>query len=63
MVKLIEKIKAAEAEDKPYVAFEFYPPRTAEGVTNLYKRFGRMVQQSESKLQLALAKFRDKLHL
>lgn len=46
MVKLIEKIKAAEAEDKPWVAFEFYPPRTADGVANLYKRFDRMTQQS-----------------
>lgn len=46
MVKISEKIKAAEAEGKTWVAFEFYPPRTADGVANLYKRFGRMTQQS-----------------
>jgi hypothetical protein len=46
MVKISEKIKAAEAEGKTWVAFEFYPPRTADGVANLYKRFGRMTLQS-----------------
>ena len=47
MVKLTAIIAKAEAEsDKPWVAFEFYPPRTPDGVANLYKRFGRMEQQS-----------------
>lgn len=47
MVKIVDQIKKAEAEsDKPWVAFEFYPPRTKEGVDNLYKRFGRMAAQS-----------------
>lgn len=46
MVKIVDQIKKAEAEsDKPWVAFEFYPPRTKEGVDNLYKRFGRMAAQ------------------
>ena len=46
MVKLSEKIAAAEAaSDAPWVAFEFFPPRTADGVANLYKRFDRMTLQ------------------
>jgi 5,10-methylenetetrahydrofolate reductase len=48
MVKLIDQINAADASGTPYVAFEFFPPRTAEGVANLYKRFRRMAQQSAS---------------
>jgi len=30
----------------PYVAFEYFPPRTAEGVTTLQKRFVRMASQA-----------------
>ncbi len=35
---MTEAIAAAEASKKPYVAFEFFPPRTPEGLENLYKR-------------------------
>ena len=49
MVKLTEKIHAAEAAGEgPWVAFEFFPPRTADGVSNLYKRFDRMAKQGAS---------------
>jgi methylenetetrahydrofolate reductase (NADPH) len=47
MVKIIDKIREAERKDSPYIAFEYYPPRTADGVANLYKRFARMAQQGE----------------
>ena len=29
----------------PYVAFEYFPPRTADGVAALQKRFVRMASQ------------------
>jgi hypothetical protein len=45
MVKISEKIKEAQAKNEPFISFEYYPPRTAEGVANLYKRFARMAQQ------------------
>jgi methylenetetrahydrofolate reductase (NADPH) len=35
----------AEKGDTPYVAFEYFPPRTAEGVASLQKRFVRMASQ------------------
>ncbi len=41
--KLIEQIRAHEAAGRPFIAFEYFPPRTAEGVANLYKRLERMV--------------------
>jgi len=45
MVKLVDSIREAEGKEGTYIAFEFYPPRTAEGVSNLTKRFARMLQQ------------------
>lgn len=47
MPKIINLLAEAEKEGKPYIAFEFYPPRTADGVANLTKRFARMQQQRE----------------
>ena len=32
-------------DGKPYIAFEYFPPRTEEGVANLKKRFARMASQ------------------
>lgn len=32
-------------QSKTLSAFEYFPPRTADGVTNLYKRFGRMAER------------------
>ena len=46
MVKIVDRIHEEEAKKKPYIAFEFYPPRTAEGTNNLTRRFARMLQQS-----------------
>lgn len=48
MVKIIDLIndfKAANA-DKPFIAFEYFPPRTEQGVQNLYERFDRMKLQN-----------------
>lgn len=36
-----------EAERKPFFSFEYYPPRTDDGVANLYSRLGRMARQRE----------------
>ncbi|KAI8911667.1 methylenetetrahydrofolate reductase-domain-containing protein [Gorgonomyces haynaldii] len=43
-MKIIEKIRAAEAEDRCYWSFEYFPPKTEAGVTNLYDRMDRMYQ-------------------
>ena len=45
MVKIIDRIREAETAKAPYIAFEFYPPRTAEGTANLTRRFARMLGQ------------------
>ena len=39
MVKIIEKVKTWKAENpgKPFIAFEYFPPRTEQGVANLYE--------------------------
>lgn len=42
-MKVIEKIKAAEAENQTLFSFEFFPPKTEEGVKNLFERMERMV--------------------
>lgn len=42
--KIIDKI-AALPEGKPFVSFEYFPPRTADGVEKLYARIGRMAEQ------------------
>ena len=31
--------------DTPFIAFEYFPPRTEQGVQNLYERFDRMKNQ------------------
>lgn len=45
MPKIVDMFKD-HAEDG-FIAFEYFPPRTEEGVSNLYKRFTRMASQSE----------------
>lgn len=45
--KIIEKIKQAVAEKKPFYSFEFFPPKTQPGVMNLYSRLDRMVANFE----------------
>jgi 5,10-methylenetetrahydrofolate reductase len=37
----------AAVQDEVHTAIEFFPPRTPEGVQNLYKRFASFAQQSE----------------
>jgi methylenetetrahydrofolate reductase (NADPH) len=44
MVKIIDILKANEGKP-PLTAFEYYPPRTEEGVKNLMKRLSRMQHQ------------------
>ena len=45
MGKIIDMLK--DHKDG-FIAFEYFPPRTAEGVANLHKRFLRMSSQGES---------------
>lgn len=42
MVKITQKLAKAFEEDRPFWSFEFFPPKTEAGVTNLYDRFERM---------------------
>ena len=37
-----EKLAQEEASGKPGISFEFFPPKTAQGVQNLYDRMDRM---------------------
>jgi 5,10-methylenetetrahydrofolate reductase len=46
MPKISEILAVAEKEDRPWIAFEYFPPRTPEGVKTLYSRFKRMASQS-----------------
>lgn len=42
-MKIIDKINAKIAEGKSFFSFEYFPPRTEEGVENLYEKQERMV--------------------
>lgn len=42
-MKVLEKIRDASAQDRVTFSFEYFPPRTDEGVENLYERMDRMV--------------------
>ena len=35
----------AATHDRPFVSFEYFAPRTDDGVRNLTARFGRMAKQ------------------
>ncbi|PVU99495.1 hypothetical protein BB559_000668 [Furculomyces boomerangus] len=41
-MKIIDKINKAEQEGRPYWSFEYFPPKTPQGVLNLYERIERM---------------------
>lgn len=41
--KVIDKMNAFMAKNETFYSFEFFPPRTADGVTNLFERQKRMV--------------------
>lgn len=43
--KISELIRERRPEDGPFIAFEFFPPRTESGVQNLRARFARLQQQ------------------
>lgn len=43
--KLVDLITAAESSGRPYYAIEFFPPRTPEGLANLYSRWARFREQ------------------
>lgn len=40
--KIIEKLLLAKGEKRPFYSFEFFPPKTRAGVTNLFSRIERM---------------------
>eukprot|EP00898_Chlorokybus_atmophyticus_P001234 jgi/Chlat1/2110/Chrsp17S02699 len=42
-MKIIDKVRQAESEGRNYFSFEYFPPRTDEGVDNLFERMDRMV--------------------
>ncbi|CAM8947732.1 unnamed protein product [Rhodiola kirilowii] len=42
-MKIVDKIKAAEDQGKVSFSFEFFPPRTDDGVENLFDKMERMV--------------------
>lgn len=43
-MKITEKIQQAAQDDRSYWSFEYFPPKTAQGVQNLYDRMERMYQ-------------------
>lgn len=47
-MKVIEKIRAAEAQNQILFSFEYFPPKTDDGVENLFERMERMVSHSPS---------------
>jgi methylenetetrahydrofolate reductase (NADPH) len=44
--KIIDLINARSGEDEAFVSLEFFPPRTKEGVKNLYSRMERMKENT-----------------
>lgn len=40
--KFIDKIQRKIEENQPFFSFEYFPPRTADGLNNLYERIKRM---------------------
>ncbi|KAJ1967990.1 methylenetetrahydrofolate reductase (NAD(P)H) met13, partial [Dispira parvispora] len=41
-MKVIDKIETATKENRPFWSFEYFPPKTQQGVVNLYDRLERM---------------------
>ncbi|KAF9573650.1 hypothetical protein EC968_008287 [Mortierella alpina] len=41
-MKIVDKIHQKIAEGKPFYSFEYFPPKTSQGLTNLFDRIGRM---------------------
>jgi len=59
MPKISDLIEKAEKDDGPYFAVEYFPPRTADGLTKLYERSARIAHQSEFSW-LAFAELRSR---
>ena len=51
MPKIIDSMRTADAAGDVYVAFEYFPPRTKDGVVALHKRIARMAEQSKQRRQ------------
>ncbi|KAG0235052.1 hypothetical protein BGW41_000944 [Actinomortierella wolfii] len=47
-MKITAKIAELTGEGKPYYSFEYFPPKTAQGMSNLFDRMGRMQALSPS---------------
>ncbi|OEL32931.1 Methylenetetrahydrofolate reductase 1 [Dichanthelium oligosanthes] len=47
-MKVIEKIQAAAEDGRTAFSFEYFPPKTEEGVENLFERMDRMVAHGPS---------------
>ncbi|KAF3621494.1 Methylenetetrahydrofolate reductase 1 [Capsicum annuum] len=47
-MKVIEKIQESIKDDKVVFSFEFFPPKTEDGVDNLFERMERMVSHNPS---------------
>lgn len=43
-MKIIDKIRQSQAEGHPFFSFEYFPPKTEAGVTNLFQRVERMAR-------------------
>lgn len=40
--KIVDKLHCRESEGRPFFSFEYFPPKTDQGVSNLYRRVERM---------------------
>lgn len=41
-MRITDKLQKAEREGRTYWSFEYFPPRTAQGLSNLFDRIERM---------------------
>ncbi|KAI8997799.1 methylenetetrahydrofolate reductase [Pilobolus umbonatus] len=41
-MKVIDKIRRSEEQGTPFWSFEYFPPKTSQGISNLYDRMERM---------------------
>lgn len=41
-MKIIDKIRRTEDDNRPFWSFEYFPPKTTAGVQNLFERMERM---------------------
>ena len=56
MVKIIEKINAQKANGERFFSFEFFPPKTQDGIENLYLRMDRMSNLNPSFVDITWTK-------